>query len=865
MSARTTRRTVLKSVASSVIVGQFASAAGGGDSSDALLLYSNDFATDRSADFTNGSATWAHQSGTSYADRSPNEGNYQYAAVDGAMVLGAAVSGNADGLIRIPCTEGQAADIYMLLNLPGASTVCDISYRYVSSIFTVLQETLHQNETGIIERTFGAAPANTAFFEISFLKKGVNTGGLEIFALESRDMAGRVAPTFTGKLPYHLAQKMYLNEQRTWDFSAAFDNATGVIFEDSEPHSTDGLSLTLTADTVIGTYAGAETQHAYEKRVYGENNGVRTRTPLSLPLIVHDPAALAIRTDHIRPQDTVAEVNRHFVWDTISYVTGGAWPYTCTVTAKPSWAAEIGNGVLEFTAPATPQAAQDVTVRVTDSKGDFVDVTRSVTVIAEVQADGSPFADFAMRDDSGSPHAGGTEGAPVNLRTLAGTLEDKPIIVRLGSGVFEFGNWYGILRDPDKTIYFLTPSDGSAIIKDAISFNVACGFSFGPVKVKAYTKPADNLSERQRALVRSQGVVPGGFWIRSQNWFRDLVIEGFEDDISNATESQNWIWRIRTDSGHVGEPIYSYAPTTDTRPEWISANLPTDGTEYGVAYYGGGIDLHWPASVEGLTLDKVTVGLGDSTQSSYYSGIRSNTGVRTDFRRVQAGAFGSVIRDLRTTPKSHAGNHYSSEHTDLDQGVQSGTSTQCSKRVFTFDGAFIGTREGIQGVQQNTQISNDGVNNLRDPENAYEDLEWHSCLMLGDLTNIVRATFGNLLFDTCLIGGAPDTTTDLQNGITAIRAVTASRVVLRNTLYVRINNEGQVDVALENCDTIANAIAGGAFPNVNNGALTYLDPRDAVENGAAANTARLWLDPDSAWGLANPTIGPAWLRDGVMS
>ena len=108
-----------------------------------------------------------------------------------------------------------------------------------------------------------------------------------------------------------------------------------------------------------------------------------------------------------------------------SAVIDGVQPYTYSSALKPSWVIEEDHHNLFYgIAPLTPQALVDMVVRVTDQRGDFVDITYPIQVVATRSR--TPFVTIAPTMD---------------LKTAIGANKGNGRVIQLQAGNYGMGNF----------------------------------------------------------------------------------------------------------------------------------------------------------------------------------------------------------------------------------------------------------------------------------------------------------------------------------------------------------------------------------------------------------------------------------------
>ena len=235
----------------------------------------------------------------------------------------------------------------------------------------------------------------------------------------------------------------------------------------------------------------------------------------------------------------------------------------------------------------------------------------------------------------------------------------------------------------------------------------------------------------------------------------------------------------------------------------------------------------------------------------------------------------------RVNGYSFDGNHTSGEHRDNFQTM--GDNNPGTHEITVDECFFAGGDAVIAG------IANEGVQGYYAENDGYfyhvrnNPLEGNTYARANTLFRVKNSAFfagsnyamyflGHIgsKIDKCASIGHP---AQMSGNLPALQNAGYNDLVVSNTIHEGVGFAAAPTVILgKNQISIVGSVnisGTGAtapatiFPNWANTGLTYESPAEAVANSQPASAARFWIDPTSAWNIANPGVGPAWLRTGV--
>ena len=324
-----------------------------------------------------------------------------------------------------------------------------------------------------------------------------------------------------------------------------------------------------------------------------------------------------------------------------------------------------------------------------------------------------------------------------------------------------------------------------------------------------------------------------------------VIFEGLHFDMAGNTEAN----QAFKDAAHLHlyDCVYSGEPVTvdpfDGQSWMNTLTWAYRATNQGVVTCRYG-------TVDGCTVTGAQTGIyGISGESAVtrttISGLRDDGGTVTGNR-------GWVMDRVRI--RDFGGNFLTSEHQDLFQGFGEGGSVQ---RAVISNCFLSAAAPGVQGIHWDHDVWSATP---MTPEHTHEHLVFRETVVLGShpANLFLFERFKDCRVERCVVLNHPD---PAQSG--SVRQRRSSIVAFEASILHNDPGPGTDGGALtlSGCE-VAPADPAAIFPNWGDAGAAWEDPREAVENGAAAETARFWIDPASPWGTANAAVAPDWLRTG---
>lgn len=831
------------------------------------IVYEQSYATNRSADFTGAALT--HDPALTYFANGASMSAYKWwrgGQLPGAMVFGAGLSSTTDVMINWPVQAADVYEVYALISRLATWNSVNYSGYDQLDLYTswrdaggaiIGAETRYASLIGPQQIAL-TAPAGAVTLRMRIVKLSVAGSNcpMGIFHLLLTDMTGRgIRPTRTTTPLMARAQYIGQGLSKTLDFAGAFADATTLEYGGAEPDVVSGSQITITADAIIAT--------PEERAVYGKAGSLTAHGAFVFYLMSTAPPALALSTaasaaNTYRPVfNHVVERGGRVLIDTLSHIdrATGVWPYECEVIAAPVWLEEANNGVLTGIAPDA-DSVDTITVRVTDQRGDIVDVTRTLTIRPAwpTTPDYSP--------------AAGTIGAPTDIKVAVGNpATNAPKVIQLAAGHYAFGNWYGFNRNPANPIIIRGAGIDQTFLVGQSVMNAASGFIFEDL-----TMVNAGLPSSPNTLDGSTGRHWAVFWgttsnavpVTAQTRLHRVKAKGFRAANMAAETVNTSCYRVRNVAPNVGKLVWANNPATPTAAEiadgfviaqslppddaWVVANYPDLAAKYGYYCYNGGFRLDMPTVLEDCEAEDSAMPLAvQGTQIGVF-GFTSRRS-RVDALRVWH-CEGVVIDGYVVDPDTHGGNHRADEHRDMMQ-TAAPANQYLPKRVTLRNSVLTSGIDHAQAYQGNVDgASNASLSYSRAPWIGSEDFRVeHTVFGVADMANLVNAVFGEFSFDRCVLVRSPLVpvagVVTLNDGLAVIRAGNGVDMTLTDSIITSAASEqggilsvsGNVGVTSGNQATI--------FPYIADTGLSLLD--------------RLRIDAD--WAITNTGVGPEWLID----
>lgn len=541
-----------------------------------------------------------------------------------------------------------------------------------------------------------------------------------------------------------------------------------------------------------------------ERLVRARNGALESIDAQTLRIEVRDVNPLTNRNADVAH---TLETGRPFSFSMIRQIYGGVYPHSYQVLSKPHWITAESNGHLWGYAPATPQPEEAIVVRTTDFAGDTIDTTIPITVIAPfdtstaVDVPSGNVCDF-LRNYSGSARA-------FRLRE---------------SDTYTWGNGHACCIQPMDDPYILFGETPAATVVGPVNLNNCTGLICKGFKATRSIASSNSKAARSSKMVNMNSCQHMRFYDMQFRGNRLSISDG-AGGLIPAEDAGDW---------ENGEDIITMGVGLTLRGDWsIAHNCTFEDFYAGINVSFGPhsgvfecLSTHW--GIDGITIDTthgcIVQGctfrdpIGNYTTSTHrdvFQTFANNTPMPTGFCFVEN--FGSV------------------------SGVD-----QIQGHLLDLDG-FAATPERPRGGSNYRHVHRDNI-----------------VLASTDGHGFECERFYDGVFERMIVLPHPDVS---RQAIFNMRR--RSQIALSDSI---LNGFGGADYdAWQHLLTITNVTdmsQPGApaiteiFPNWNTEGLAYENPREAVADGQPASAARFWIDPASAWGAANPNVGPAWLRTG---
>jgi len=768
----------------------------------AIIVYDQSFTTDRSADFlAPAPASLVHASGAVFADD-----------VTGAMVFGTYGANFETAVIRSAWTVGRIAEVYNIAVISGSggnSMTRTVSFKNAGGT-TLATYNLPSTNAGQFNTP--AAPPNTAFCDVSFILRGLNNTSavtprkITIHYVGVADVTDSgPSPNYTARLPQSWADYGYTDRANPpVDFAMSFTGPiTHYSYEGPEVHSWAGSVLTITPNAVVSP--------SVKRRVRAHNGALASRGFSSLWVNVQAAApTISLNPAVIMPTVFRVEVNRPIaVMDPAYYVTGGAKPFTYSVVSgKPSWVTVEDFGTAWGIAPATAQTLSNMTIRVTDARGQFVDVVFPIEVIAT---------------RSRTPYA--TIAPTLDLKTAIGANKLAGRVFQLQAGTYAMGNWYQFFQGTPEDPMIIRGVGPTTIMSGQSTFNGSGGVLFENMRFTRLTAP-EKESDATLSFRKSFDMT-----------IYDCEIEAYQQTLTRGDIDA------------------------------VAATNPYQTADMFV-YSGGGIHV----SGVRCTMDKCTVSkVREGVTANIGAGLCIARSVVSDIGDDGiniAQSEGVVIVNCRAA--GYSGNHQETEHRDCSQSH--GDHLPVPKRVVLQNNFYSGKGiPHLQGwFFTNAGQAGRADWRLDDAMNGWRVRD--CIVLSGSNYGLSFSGMYDAQFSRIVAINHPDYTGGLIGTIDHKLASKASitgavyESLTGGAQDTYLGNWSHLVTLTASVQTVG---GGGAtayatiFPNWANTGLAYEDPREAVANGQPASAARFWINPAGAWSLANPNIAPSWLRTGA--
>jgi len=666
------------------------------------------------------------------------------------------------------------------------------------------------------------------YYRLYRLKIYDNTAGAGLYDESFNDttIAGLLVTENSG--PVFHAPYMYVGKQsQTLDYGSTFsDGYASIEFDGTIPRTIVGSEIYFTP---------VDEQALTTDHVMAILGSITPPSSNLLTFVDVAPAPLAASN----PADLFIEINRPMpAIDPYFYVMGGVKPFSYSVVTKPSWITMEAHGTCFGRAPSAAVSATTVTIRVTDQAGATVDVSWDVTVVATRSRSGVALVaggniHDAIEANPGSNIVldGGTYSRGGQEITSTGTAENPVIVVGNGSTIMVGDGQrrmpYGHIIWEDCHFKMTSYVEGTAAYSvDLRSISEGCMFfdcSFQGYEVTYFdnalllsTKPSDpTVNDSAGALVDG-------------NWY------------FNTTERQ-----VREYQGGI----------------WSNTGFLT--SSFNTMWRGTGINIEGRQTVlDGCIFDGVERGvIVQGREDAVYNSLVQN--MATDGMNV-LNAKGGIVSD--TTIRNHDKLFKKTGHRDLLQAYHENGRSKMYNRL-TIQNCFFDCN-GVYDVQGFHSDHDNWGGTSKLEEACASDIVLRNTVIIASSSNgFLFERFLRGIVDGLILIPHPDIPGD---PICVHRR--SSQIAFSNSFFDQITGDAHTGVqgnwshliTQNNCESFGatGTAMTDVFPNYTNTGLIFDDPRTAVANGVAASTARFYINPDSAWGIANPLIGPGWLRTG---
>lgn len=454
-----------------------------------VVLYYNSYGTDGTLDFDQAPPSLVHDPLATISGD----------ATAGAMKFGALNNSWESGRIDVPVLANRSHQVLLRNALSGSgSNTEDTFVQLLNSAGTQLWSSPDVGVgTSLVD-----VPADPAADMIrwSGLIRGDNTGKTywlhELGIWDVTDSGG--FPDVTGSTPIFWAPPAYVGEaMNSIDFAPSF---SGIVTS----YALSGPDLGAWVGGVLSLTPNAVTTATESRKVTALNGSLQSISDVTY-LISVAPTPAVLAATGVVPDKTL-EVSRGLI--PIQYgdlVSGGVEPFAYSVIAAPSWIRLEAGGIAWGVAPTVPAGAETLTVRITDGRGDSVDITSTVTSITTRSRAGVATSNASTIEDM-----------------LRGASAGDVFVLQAGQ-TYSFANLYQAAGFPEDNPVIIT-GPATAIINGGGNFNQCSGVILEGVTVRRASMVSDPVADRNKPSLESKSATNLHFY--------DLTVEGWDEDIS---------------------------------------------------------------------------------------------------------------------------------------------------------------------------------------------------------------------------------------------------------------------------------------------------------------------------------------------
>ncbi|WP_425102164.1 hypothetical protein [Tropicibacter sp. S64] len=815
----------------------------------------SDFTTDLSGRFT-GSMPIRYDPAALYTNAIAGTRDYLGATTPGAVYFGEGAPGMRYAQTDFAAKAGLTYEVYMLTGSPqsvngvsysGYAPACDLTISFQDGD-TVLASEKIANVTAPVITTL-TSPPGTNRIRMHWLVKGTNRPRpwciytLSVLGFE----AAVPRPTVSDHDVTAAGVFVPVGGATTIDYSPVVEGNPKMRVEGDVDATVNGLSLTVSPRTPW---------MAEKIDVRFERDGLRSFLTKPVRVTSAPSKGTTVRdTWHV-----CVEAGDGMSLDAISMVRDG-WgiePYTAEVLTKPDWMEEHRNGHVWGRCPAgSPGPDVPVSIRVTDGLGAQTTVTWPVSRVAFDRS-------AAVTLPAGSEIRAGVDAN----RNPSGAT-----VIQLEAGSYTVGNTYDWRFDPDKPLILLGAPDFGTVLSRWTSSNatnirfenIAFAWTSLPNPVQASVDAGQPiaLTDLNLPVMELNARQADGQWT-GHSFVKGCTFRGFEQPDLTLEADAVWIVRDLGNGSHERQ-----TQGNQTHP------LPAAGSRYGVAMYGGGLDISGLCIVMDCHATRTVMAYNVTGQMNGLFDCTSNL-VRTDVLRIAGYNDGTVIDGMSLAAydpvkdicASHWGNMRGDGHKDLIQIFASNLpNSRHGDRVLVRN--VLGHTNGeveVQGWQNNYFTV--GAQSITDDERrGAHDWTVEGCALFQSNTqngtNFATAGDRYIFRRNAILPdpGTHDMTAPMASTcITRLNGLTCGRLIghagwsLSNVTGKPWDSDDAIFFRDQGIDILT------VMPNLARTDLVWFDPREAVKAGAQASDARFWVDPASP----HARHFPAWMSEGAM-
>lgn len=816
---------------------------GSAASGDAVILYSDSFSTDRTADFDDPAGITHLPDATSSLDD-----------ITGAMRFATTGGTSFTRSITEDIAAGQLCSVDLVIGIEGAATT-RTWLRFIDGGGATIFDMPYVTTTGAVQLNYTVPSGATAVRVMMQLRAGSLVEASHAYILRKLRIADATetgpAPVTNGQYVGYGVEDTIIGNPIVADYGPAFSGTvTGYDYAGAEPHSWAGSVLTLTPSENTHDYAtrfqesgGDLVYPPIARKIYARNGSLQSFTAASFTFRCMTWPTLEVNSSSVF--NDFLESDHAYLRHVLQHITGGLPPYSYNVTSKPSWMIHEGGVLWAPDDVAKSSATTTVTVEVTDAAGDMVTVTWSCVVGTISRTPNVTITDATTLQ---SAFAAATGGAPYVIQLTAGDEYTSGTVRR-------------IFRPANQPIIVLgaTGATVRSINLDECAGIWFEGVTFLRTALPAFPDSASASNGRNQAVVASSLRTDSG--TQTPHRFKGCVSRGYQEPSLDQETASGWAVRIRPSDS---QPVYKLTGSPLADPDFLTYPLPTNGSEpYGVANYFMGFDVAG-CIIQGSSTENCIVAYGLRHVSGAFNCTHTKT--RKDCLQPVNG-YGHVFYKVRPVPPAFFGNYnYNQEHRDSMQFI--GFAGFPSHGVI-IDSCIIMCAETpiTQGIQINV-----GPNSTWGIEGGWQrshsEVVFRNSIVTSELNNLFNpASLRGCTMERMVLYSDPRSPVPSVSGQTPLfrgnngTGVDVTDAVIR-ILSTEVLPGGRNDptYSFTNVDNHEGVDADivDYFPNWNNASAPFLFPFEA--GGGEPTDAR--FSAHGAAAVANPERIPTFLLPG---